>query len=67
MNLLECTKVNTFFEFTKQNGKIFKKKLFVFVNDPNSGYVIILAVGFSRPDRRDIEAKLVLKKLPNRP
>ena len=30
MNLLECTKVNTFFEFTKQNGKIFKKKLFWF-------------------------------------
>ena len=34
MNLLECTKVNTFFEFTKQNGEIFKKKLFVFVNAP---------------------------------
>ena len=32
MNLLECTKVNTFFEFTKQNKKIFKKKLFSFVN-----------------------------------
>ena len=30
MNLLECTKVNTFFEFTKQNAKIFKKKLFWF-------------------------------------
>ena len=34
MNLLECTKVNTFFEFTKQNDKIFKKKLFSFVNAP---------------------------------
>ena len=34
MNLLECTKVNTFFEFTKQNEKIFKKKLFIFVNAP---------------------------------
>lgn len=32
MNLLECTKVETFFEFTKQNEKIFKKKLFDFVN-----------------------------------
>ena len=34
MNLLECTKVNTFFEFTKQNGKIFKKKLFSFCKQP---------------------------------
>jgi predicted membrane metal-binding protein len=32
MNLLECTKVNTFFEFTKQNDEIFKKKLFLSVN-----------------------------------
>jgi len=30
--LLECTKVGTILEFTKQNPKIFKKKLFVFVN-----------------------------------
>ena len=30
MNLLECTKVNTFFEFTKQNKKIFKKKFISF-------------------------------------
>ena len=32
MNLLECTKVITFFKFTKQNAEIFKKKLFIFVN-----------------------------------
>lgn len=32
MNLLECTKVSTFFGFTKQNEKIFKKKLFRSVN-----------------------------------
>jgi len=31
--LLECTKVETILEFTKQNRKIFKKKLFVFVNE----------------------------------
>ena len=37
MNLLECTKVNTFFEFTKQNEKIFKKKLLTFVNDQARG------------------------------
>ena len=30
--LLESTKVNRFFGFTKQNEEIFKKKLFVFVN-----------------------------------
>jgi len=48
MNLLECTKVNTFFEFTKQNDEIFKKKLFVFVNDTDCGCVIILAHSFIR-------------------
>ena len=42
MNLLECTKVNTFFEFTKQNEKIFKKKLFSFVNG------VFFNRGFSR-------------------
>jgi len=35
--LLESTKVNTFFEFTKGNEKIFKKKLFLFVNSPRAG------------------------------
>ena len=59
MNLLECTKVNTFFEFTKLNEKIFKKKLFVFVNDPNCGCLIIFALGYNSPDSRGIEAKLV--------
>jgi hypothetical protein len=59
MNLLECTKVNTFFEFTKLNEKIFKKKLFVFVNDPNCGCVIILTLDFNPPDSRGVEAKLV--------
>jgi len=28
MNLLETTKVNTFWGFTKENKQIFKKKLF---------------------------------------
>ena len=42
MNLLECTKVNTFLEFTKQNAKIFKKKLFPFRKQPVSGRFYVL-------------------------
>ena len=49
MNLLECTKVNTFFEFTKQNEKIFKKKLFVFVNAPSDLILKSGMAAFSSP------------------
>ena len=48
MNLLECTKVNTFFEFTKQNDKIFKKKLFSFVNAPSQA---IFSPDKTHPDK----------------
>ncbi len=47
MNLLECTKVNTILEFTKENAKIFKKKLFqlckLFISVPGQGLSSIIA------------------------